>query len=136
MFALAGVALQQTFTYLADKRRTRTERVRALQAHRVSLYTQMIANARRVQRALKDSSVAQGGTGPAEERLKGELERLAESVAAVRLFSSAQTSKAAERFEDVARSVSRRPPSERSEPVGDLRLGSLIETLKEELGPH
>jgi hypothetical protein len=89
-----------------------------------------------VQRALKDSSVAQGSLGPADDRLRDELERLAESVAAVRLFSSVETSRAVERFEDTARCVSNLPAGERSHPEDALRLGPLIETLKEEMGPH
>jgi hypothetical protein len=135
-FALAGVGLQQMFTLISDKRRAYADRVRTLQSQRVSLYTRVIADARRVQRALKDSTLARQDQASIEDRLRTELERLAESVAAVRLFASPTTSKAVERFEDTARSVARRPRSERSGPEADLCLGPLIETLQRELGPH
>lgn len=133
-FALAGVGLQQTFTLISDKRRAHADRVRTLQSQRVSLYTKVIADARRVQRALKDSTMAHQDQASIEERLRTELERLAESVAAVRLFASSKTSQAVERFEDTARSVARRSPSERSVTEADLRLGPLIKTLQSELG--
>lgn len=132
-FALAGVGIQQAFTVASDRRRARADRARALLDQRVNLYTQVITAARRVQRALKDSSTGRGDRTSTEARLARELEQLAESVAAMRLFTSPQTSSALERFEEKARDLYHRPPDERAEPDEDLRLGPMIRSLQDEL---
>lgn len=132
-FALGGVALQHAFTVLGDRRRAYRDQARELRLQRVSLYTLMIADARRVQRTLKDSSVTSGDRTSKEDRVQTELDRLAESVAAVRLIASAPTTKVVETFEETARSVSRRPPSERSKPEERMRLTPLIQALQRDL---
>lgn len=133
VFALLGVAVQYTLASRGQQEGRREERRRALLERRLSAYTQLIVDGRRVQRALKDEALQGDRTAESGLRVRQELDRLALSVATVRLLAGPEVSAAAQNFEDEARDAQRLEPRVRT--TGDpylIRLGPLIEILRGE----
>jgi len=134
VFALGGVALQQSFSMVVDKRRARHAHAYELQRERVRIYRQTIADARRVQRSLKRSCEPGVDRLAADQKVQSDIDGLAESVAAVRLLGSSESSAALESFETLAREVAGRPVVERGRTEEGLQLKPILAAFRDEMG--
>jgi hypothetical protein len=127
-FALSGVALQQLIsTVVSVANRRRDEDASRRTDHR-SLYGRGVAQARRAQRALKDS--LSNESAEVERRLHDELEKLAEINAEIRLVAPKSVVDAVLSFEDELRE---RAELQEKRNSGPLPLGPLVKILREDL---
>lgn len=127
-FTLLGAALQQAFTiitsHLNEKRTVRRETRNDLRV----IFGQEIAQARRIQRILKESSSRPDHYS--QEDISAELDRLSEINAELRLIASDDAISAVIALEDEMR---RRINSEDLWSAGPLPLSPVIETLRRDL---
>lgn len=127
-FALAGVALQQAFSARSERLRYRRDASVRLVHEQHQAFVEMIKSARRVQRALVDREDAPLDPAPLAA-LALEVDRLTESVAAIRLIVGDEDLVAAvERFEEHAKGLELAGPGSEQQP---LRLTPLIEVLRQ-----
>ena len=129
-FALAGVGLQQVFGLWLGSIQRRNDRWAARRNERRQLYAAFLAQARRVQRIMKDSAVAGAYAGSRQEELRQELGRLSEVIAEIRLIAPAAVVNAVLRLEDEIRG---RSASEAAPALQPLPLGPVIALLHDDL---
>jgi hypothetical protein len=132
-FALLGVALQ----YGLASRTRQADHADAMQKtiweKRIAAYAELVVDGRRVQRALKDEALAGIRTTESTSRIRLEMDRLAQSVAIVRLLGSPSVSEAVQGFEDQVGQAAALEPDQR---LGSdnvlMQLGPLITLMQRE----
>ncbi|MEV0382023.1 hypothetical protein [Nonomuraea sp. NPDC050643] len=127
-FALSGVALQQIITMIVTEKNRRNEEARQSRADRRILYGRTIAQARRIQRLLKEST--SHTTTDIESRLDAELDLLGEYNAELRLVASPATIQAVLDLEDEMRA---RADSMERRKSGPIPLAPIIDALRKDL---
>ncbi|WP_141580489.1 hypothetical protein [Actinomadura sp. WMMA1423] len=129
VFTLSGVALQQVFTIVASAIGERRTDRREARKDRRQLFGREIAQARRIQRMLKES--IHETNDALEERLVKELDALAEINAEIRLIASDDVLRVVLELEDEMRT---RVKSNELRASGPLPLAPMIDALKKEIG--
>lgn len=128
-FALSGVTLQQLISTTISVIHRRRDNYENRRKERQELYGRSIAQARRVQRLLKESVHAINSER--ESEIGRTLTELAETNAQIRLIAPRLISEAVTDLED---SMRKRYNSPETRDVGPLPLGPIIETLRKDLG--
>ena len=128
-FALGGVVVQYFLSSLSAHRQSRRQEEMEHLRHKRDLYAEVLLQARRIQRGMKEFSEG-SGSDQMREALHTELNRLAELNALLRLSAPANISRDSVALEDEMR---RRLKSQDAD-NGPLPLAPLIAALRADLG--
>jgi len=129
VFALGGVVVQYFLSSLSAQRQSRYQEKMERLKHKRDLYAEVLLQARRVQRTLKEFSDG-SGSNRMREALHIELNRLAELNAVLRLSAPVNISDDSVTLEEEMR---RRSKSKDAD-LGPLPLAPLIAAFRADLG--